>query len=320
MNQPNLDHLTEEQQIDAVERNPYALNFIQNQSVAVCLAAIRKSSGVYSFVRNQSREVWMELLNKQSNAFLFLKEQTDELCLEALKNDEENGYHVLSYYKKQTEPFCIAVVKLYPFALQYVSNQTKAICEAMARSITYHSVYAFTYVKKEFRSPELLKIAVKRTGNLIQFVTNIHDEEIYLIAVKEKGRYLDYVRKQTPAICEAAIENDYDAFKYVKDQTPELCLKAVTLAGHMLFYVKNQTPDLCLVAINQDETNMFYVKEGMKNPLAALITTNICIAFHSLKLPSYVLFEIINLLLFDNSLTRYQKMQIICRINERNTL
>ena len=41
------------------------------------------------------------------------------------------------------------------------------------------------------------------------------------------------------------------ALEYVDRQTPEICLAAVKKHGYVLEYVKEQTPELCLEAIKQ---------------------------------------------------------------------
>lgn len=40
-----------------------------------------------------------------------------------------------------------------------------------------------------------------------------------MVAVKQSGWNLRFVRKQTPEICMAAVEQDDEAFKYVKDKS-----------------------------------------------------------------------------------------------------
>lgn len=42
--------------------------------------------------------------------------------------------------------------------------------------------------------------------------------------VMQDGWLLEYVEKQTPEICLAAVENNGRALQYVKKQTPKICL------------------------------------------------------------------------------------------------
>jgi hypothetical protein len=72
--------------------------------------------------------------------------------------------------------------------------------------------------------------------------------EICLAAVQQTGQALRYVKQQTLEICLAAVQQDGWALEYVKQQTPELCLAAVQQCGWALQYVKQQTPELCLAA------------------------------------------------------------------------
>jgi hypothetical protein len=119
----------------------------------------------------------------------------------------------------------------------------------------------------------------------------------------------------------AAIKQNGMALDFVNDQTPELCLNAVEQNGFALLHVKKKTPELCFIALStkyQHRDLIFrWCDHSMRDKLAVYMITNICIAFSHLRLPSYILLEIINWLLYDNYLTELQKINQIIRINER---
>jgi hypothetical protein len=58
-----------------------------------------------------------------------------------------------------------------------------------------------------------------------------------LLAVKQKGYALQYVKEQTPEICMEAVKENGYALQYVKEQTPEICMEAVKENGYALQYV-----------------------------------------------------------------------------------
>ena len=119
----------------------------------------------------------------------------------------------------------------------------------------------------------------------------------------------------------AAVKRDGIALKYINDQTPELCLAAVKQNGESLYYVKEQTPTICWAAAKQTKKAYKYASPKMRNYFVSLIITDICLAMYPLRLPSYVLLEIIDQLLdgskYKCTLTHWDKIHQIIRINER---
>ena len=107
------------------------------------------------------------------------------------------------------------VEKYNPFALQYVDEQTEAICLA----------------------------AVKQDGFALRFVKK-QTEAICHAAVKQNGYALCYVHEQTEAICKAAVQENGIALQYVKVQTPALCKLAV---GHK--YRKEFLTLMCILKV-----------------------------------------------------------------------
>lgn len=167
--------------------------------------------------------------------------------------------------------------------------------------------------------------------------------------IKEDGSYIRYVINQTPEFCLFVIQQSVERFvnieilKYCKWQTNEICLSAVKKCGFALQYVKKQSTEICLEALKQNWSVLHHVKKrtpelylsasrlniyrmiiegvtipkSMLNAVASLIITDVCIAMKRLKLPSYVLLEIINWMLDKNTLTEFQKINQIIRINEK---
>ena len=69
--------------------------------------------------------------------------------------------------------------------------------------------------------------------------TNLKGEEA-LAKVKQDGYALQYVKKQTKAICLAAVKQDGCVLRYVEEQTEAICLAAVKQDGYALRYVEEQ--------------------------------------------------------------------------------
>ena len=86
-----------------------------------------------------------------------------------------------------------------------------------------------------------------------------NDSEYCLVAVKEDGYNLEYVKEQTPEICLESVKQNGFALKWVKNQTHEICLVAVKQYGLALEHVKEQTHEICLEAVKEDGLALKYV-------------------------------------------------------------
>jgi hypothetical protein len=104
----------------------------------------------------------------------------------------------------------------------------------------------------------------------------------------------------------------------VKEQTPELCLAALKINGWTLEYINDKTIELCREAIKQNKGE--FVPKHMRNQLACLMITDICIAFRPLRLASYVILWIIDWVLLPNTMKEIMKINQIIRINEKRFL
>jgi hypothetical protein len=81
-----------------------------------------------------------------------------------------------------------------------------------------------------------LKDFLKEVNGREEDIKNLSGEAA-LVAVKQSGYILRFVKDQTPEICLAAVKENSYALQYVKEQTPEICLEAVRKNGDALKYV-----------------------------------------------------------------------------------
>jgi hypothetical protein len=87
-----------------------------------------------------------------------------------------------------------------------------------------------------------------------------------LIAVKQNGYCLKFIKEQSTEICIAAISQHYYAMKYIKDlvtffkQNPIYRIIAVRDNGMMLQYIQNQTPEICSIAVKQNPDALQFIK------------------------------------------------------------
>lgn len=69
--------------------------------------------------------------------------------------------------------------------------------------------------------------------------------------MKNDGLALQYIQKQTPEMCMAALKQNGLALQFVEKQTPEICLEAVRQNGLALQFVKEQTLELLLEVLKR---------------------------------------------------------------------
>jgi len=93
----------------------------------------------------------------------------------------------------------------------------------------------------------------------LQYVKN-QTPAICQQAVKQNGHALKHAQHQTEEICQQAVKQNGHALKHAQHQTEEICQQAVKQNGHALYYVKHQTEEICLQAIKQNGHTLQHIK------------------------------------------------------------
>lgn len=135
---------------NAINRDPHVLKYVKNQTLKVCVAALKKDSGVFYYIRcPELREHLLKcmpliLCPKQTeeiskNAIIFyplsieyVLDQTPKLCELAVDLDS----NTISVIRHQTEKLCEKAVKLLPSSIVHVRKQTKELID-LSRKLNY---------------------------------------------------------------------------------------------------------------------------------------------------------------------------------------
>ena len=64
-------------------------------------------------------------------------------------------------------------------------------------------------------------------------------EDLCLVAVKQSGNTIKYIKNQTEAICLEAVKQNGVSFKYVKNQTEAICLEAAKKNSRTIRSIKD---------------------------------------------------------------------------------
>ncbi|NJA72332.1 DUF4116 domain-containing protein [Clostridioides difficile] len=128
-------------------------------------------------------------------------------------------------------------------------------------------------------------LAVRNYGGALEYVKNQTDK-MCLIAVKNWGWNLYYVKNQTEEICIEAVKQNGSSLQYVNKQTPKLCLEAVKQNGSALDYVnwielkgkfsKEQLYEICIEAVKQNGLAIQYIEEQTDEICREALKQNIC--------------------------------------------
>jgi hypothetical protein len=117
------------------------LQYVKEQTPALCLEAVRQGGWALKYVKEQTPALCLEAVRQNGVALEFVKEQTPALCLEAVR---QNGW-ALEYVNEQTPEVCLEAVRQNGVALVYVNEQTPALClEAVRQNMS-----ALGYVRED---------------------------------------------------------------------------------------------------------------------------------------------------------------------------
>ena len=112
-----------------VEKDPWNLRNIKNQTLQIALAAVKQRGNTLQFVKNQTPEIALEAVKQEPSAIQFVKNQTPEIALAAVKDNSWN----FKYIKTQTPELALISVKQDGTVLEHVKNQTPEIIEAAVK-------------------------------------------------------------------------------------------------------------------------------------------------------------------------------------------
>jgi hypothetical protein len=83
-----IQNPSEKVQLAAVKKNPWAIEYIQNPSQEVQLAAVEKNSLSIRFIKNPSEKVQLNAVRKNPNSIQYIKNPTQKV--------KKTDLHVLS--------------------------------------------------------------------------------------------------------------------------------------------------------------------------------------------------------------------------------
>ena len=115
--------------------------------------------------------------------------------------------------------------------------------------------------------PILWKIFTPIAEHSGSIILNAHPSEaIQLVAVKQYGYAIQYIKNPSEAIQLAAVKRNGIAIKFIKNPSEAMQLAAVKQHGYEIKFIKNPSEAIQLVAVKQDGTSIKFIK----NPSEAI--------------------------------------------------
>lgn len=190
-------------ELDLVTRFGMSLLFVEEQTPAVCVAAIKRRSEELLCVNEQDHYTCLCAVETDGMALAFVENRTPMICLAAVLQCRDALQFVpeitpaiaLLIADRQTPAMCLDAVRKEGRALQVVREQTPEICMAAIQQ----DGSALKFVREQ--TPELCLAAVYKRGINVAWIRDLAN--------------LELVKKQIPKF--AGLADIYIKAKFRKD-------------------------------------------------------------------------------------------------------
>ena len=110
--------------------------------------------------------------------------------------------------------------------------------------------------------PEIIQlIAVKQNGSSINYIKN-PSEKVQLAAIAQSGFVIQYINNPSEEVKMAAVTQEGKAIQYIKNPSDEVQIAAVTTTGYAVQHIKNPSDEVKMAAV----TTTGYAVQHIKNP------------------------------------------------------
>jgi len=144
---------------EILSKHPELIRFIDNPTISMQLAAVKKYGNIIQFIDNPCEVVQCAACEHQGNALVYIKNPSSLAQLIAVN---QNGW-ALSHIKNPTEEMQLAAVSNVGESIQLIENPSK---EVQIAAVTKYK-YAFQYIKKP--CVEALELVLKQDSNAIRY-------------------------------------------------------------------------------------------------------------------------------------------------------
>ena len=178
---------SEQEALKLVKEDGRNIQYIENPSVAVQLAALKQDHFAFRYIKNPSEAVQLFAVKMDvpyyNDNLQFIKNPSEEVQLAAVKNKKGGGN--LEYIKNPSEEMQWAAIKNGGCYIEYIKNPSEEIQLAAVKN----SYSAIKYIKNP--SEEVQLAAVKHDKNAFHYIKDPSDAVKKLIKPKKPNLDID---------------------------------------------------------------------------------------------------------------------------------
>ena len=195
-------YIEEMNPIGQIEANKQIRSLLQQvkQTPEICLAAVRADGWAIMYVAEQTNEIALVAVKENGLALEYVNNKTYECCLSAVK---ETG-HAIKYVPEPSEEIWLEAINSRPEAILYNKNPTKEMC----------------------------RTAIIGDWNLL-YDLPVQYPEICVFAANINENALDCIRKWTPEIEQAFVNDGWEIVSTTKNEKIDLEEKILTIRKGM---------------------------------------------------------------------------------------
>ena len=236
-------------EIIEVLKYPFAIQYINNPSEKVQLAAVNQNGYAIKYINNPSEKVQLAAINQNGYAIEYIKDPSEKVQLAAIN---QNGY-AIEYIKDPSEKVQLAAVNQNGYAIKYINNPSEKVQLAAVNK----NAYAIKFIKDPSEKVQLA--AVSKYGDAIEFIKD-PSEQVQLDVVNQNGNAIEFINNPSEKVQLAAVSQNGDAIEFIKDLSEAVQLDVVNQNGYFIKYINNPSEKVQLAAVNQNGNAMGYIK------------------------------------------------------------
>lgn len=248
-----IENLTEKDLIKLLTYRVSLFKKFENQSFAICKAALDIDWACMSYIKDQTEEICKYVLSgdgtdDKHNAFKYIRNKTKELCDIALNIDPMLLEYVDECFQDSDQ--CMKAVKKDFNCWIFVADKTDDIIREVIKkynklsnyfSIDYNRFYLYTsYINQCHKNLKWIKDQT---------------EELCLYAISINVNSFEYVKNKTPKICDLVLSKNIEMIKFITEEdniSDEIFIKFIKTNYKVLKYIKIKTYKICEEALFWD--------------------------------------------------------------------
>jgi len=180
--------------------------------------------------------------------------QTENLVCDIIEA-MQSGTSILLGVAVQTEKICVMAVTKTPKDINYVENQTWAVCEAALASANEgynaHEVIPHTLSGIRVHTMQVARKALEYGSTMMAYIRD-QSEELCVNAMTKWGHpthILREVRKQTVNMCMVAWRKDQHSFRHINSPTMRHTIARLVIADKLMALQAIKLPILSMVDV-----------------------------------------------------------------------